>query len=190
MWVSSSTLLFTTLGHYDINTPHTPGKRIIRPPSLMQNHNAVGAAVAEWCECLPSTEENPVQSPAGSPLACGYLTERCRWSGWGKRETIEKTRRPTASSGTIPTCENPVTRPGIETGSPWWERACGSQEDKLADLKPGNTTACSRRVENEIRENGAAPECVGRGKREIPEKTRRPEARFPHVKIRSNPAGD
>ncbi|KAJ8866337.1 hypothetical protein PR048_032180 [Dryococelus australis] len=30
-------------------------------------------------------------------------------------------RRPTASSGTIPTCENPVTRPGIEPGSPWWE---------------------------------------------------------------------
>ncbi|KAJ8867383.1 hypothetical protein PR048_031184 [Dryococelus australis] len=23
--------------------------------------------------------------------------------------------------GTIPTCENPVTRPGIEPGSPWWE---------------------------------------------------------------------
>ncbi|KAJ8872275.1 hypothetical protein PR048_025877 [Dryococelus australis] len=33
----------------------------------------------------------------------------------------EKIRRPTASSGTILTCENPVTRPGIEPGSPWWE---------------------------------------------------------------------
>ncbi|KAJ8889007.1 hypothetical protein PR048_008501 [Dryococelus australis] len=33
----------------------------------------------------------------------------------------KKTRRPTASSSTIPTCENPVTRPGIEPGSPWWE---------------------------------------------------------------------
>ncbi|KAJ8876874.1 hypothetical protein PR048_021322 [Dryococelus australis] len=33
----------------------------------------------------------------------------------------EKTRRPTASSGTIPTCEGPVTLPGIEPGSPWWE---------------------------------------------------------------------
>ncbi|KAJ8868661.1 hypothetical protein PR048_030200 [Dryococelus australis] len=32
----------------------------------------------------------------------------------------EKTRRPAASSGTIPTCENPgVARPGIEPGSPW-----------------------------------------------------------------------
>ncbi|KAJ8874515.1 hypothetical protein PR048_025375 [Dryococelus australis] len=26
-----------------------------------------------------------------------------------------------ASSGTIPTCEYPVTQPGIEHGSPWWE---------------------------------------------------------------------
>ncbi|KAJ8879824.1 hypothetical protein PR048_020432 [Dryococelus australis] len=40
----------------------------------------------------------------------------------GKREIPEKTRRPAASSGTIPTCENPgVARPGIEPGSPWWE---------------------------------------------------------------------
>ncbi|KAJ8875471.1 hypothetical protein PR048_023366 [Dryococelus australis] len=39
--------------------------------------------------------------------------------GRGKREIPLKTRRPTASS--IPTCENPVTQPGIEPGSPWWE---------------------------------------------------------------------
>ncbi|KAJ8875080.1 hypothetical protein PR048_022971 [Dryococelus australis] len=39
----------------------------------------------------------------------------------GKREIPEKTRRLTASSGTIPTCENPVTRPGIEPGLSWWE---------------------------------------------------------------------
>ncbi|KAJ8866293.1 hypothetical protein PR048_032136 [Dryococelus australis] len=38
--------------------------------------------------------------------------------GWG---IAEKTRRPTASSGMIPTCENPVTRPGVEPGSPWRE---------------------------------------------------------------------
>ncbi|KAJ8890174.1 hypothetical protein PR048_009681 [Dryococelus australis] len=41
--------------------------------------------------------------------------------GRGKREISEKTFRPTASSGTIPTCESLVTRPGIEPGSPWWE---------------------------------------------------------------------
>ncbi|KAJ8876047.1 hypothetical protein PR048_023955 [Dryococelus australis] len=40
--------------------------------------------------------------------------------GGGKRDVPEKTRRPTASSGTIPPSENPgVTRPGIEPGSPW-----------------------------------------------------------------------
>ncbi|KAJ8878407.1 hypothetical protein PR048_018985 [Dryococelus australis] len=39
----------------------------------------------------------------------------------GEREIPEKTRRPTASSGTIPTCENPVTRPEIDSGSPLWE---------------------------------------------------------------------
>ncbi|KAJ8890934.1 hypothetical protein PR048_010443 [Dryococelus australis] len=42
--------------------------------------------------------------------------------GREKRDVPEKTRRPAAFSGTIPTCENPgATRPGIEPGSPWWE---------------------------------------------------------------------
>ncbi|KAJ8876002.1 hypothetical protein PR048_023910 [Dryococelus australis] len=42
--------------------------------------------------------------------------------GWGKLNIPEKNRRPAASSGTIPTCENPgVTRPGIESGSSCWE---------------------------------------------------------------------
>ncbi|KAJ8889279.1 hypothetical protein PR048_008777 [Dryococelus australis] len=41
--------------------------------------------------------------------------------GLGKREIPEKTRRPTTSSDTIPTCGNPVTRPGIEPGPPKWE---------------------------------------------------------------------
>ncbi|KAJ8898101.1 hypothetical protein PR048_003461 [Dryococelus australis] len=38
--------------------------------------------------------------------------------GRGKRELPEKTRRPVASSRTIPTCEYPdVSRPGIEPGA-------------------------------------------------------------------------
>ncbi|KAJ8878595.1 hypothetical protein PR048_019176 [Dryococelus australis] len=42
--------------------------------------------------------------------------------GRGKWEVPEKTRRTTAPSDTIPTCENPwATQPGIESGSPWWE---------------------------------------------------------------------
>ncbi|KAJ8890999.1 hypothetical protein PR048_010508 [Dryococelus australis] len=46
---------------------------------------------------------------------------RRRNGGAGEARSPEKTRRPTASSGTIPTCENPVTRPGIEPGLPRWE---------------------------------------------------------------------
>ncbi|KAJ8871794.1 hypothetical protein PR048_028134 [Dryococelus australis] len=50
---------------------------------------------------------------------CGAAPE-CE--GRGKREIPEKTRRPAASSGTIPTCENPGATPlGIEPGSPRWE---------------------------------------------------------------------
>ncbi|KAJ8867209.1 hypothetical protein PR048_031004 [Dryococelus australis] len=42
--------------------------------------------------------------------------------GGKKREIPEKTRRPVASFGTIPTCKNPgVTRSGIEPGTPWCE---------------------------------------------------------------------
>ncbi|KAJ8882876.1 hypothetical protein PR048_014698 [Dryococelus australis] len=41
--------------------------------------------------------------------------------GRGKREILEKTRRLTTSSGTISTGESAVNRPGIESGSPWWE---------------------------------------------------------------------
>ncbi|KAJ8894358.1 hypothetical protein PR048_006988 [Dryococelus australis] len=42
-----------------------------------------------------------------------------RTQGRGKRKIPEKTRRPVASSGTIPSSENPgVNRPGIEPGSP------------------------------------------------------------------------
>ncbi|KAJ8893177.1 hypothetical protein PR048_005760 [Dryococelus australis] len=42
--------------------------------------------------------------------------------GQGKREIPEKTRRPVASSGMIPTCEVPEATPsGIEPGSPRWE---------------------------------------------------------------------
>ncbi|KAJ8891249.1 hypothetical protein PR048_010765 [Dryococelus australis] len=40
----------------------------------------------------------------------------------GAGDIPEISRRPAASSGTIPTCENQgVARPGIERGSPAWE---------------------------------------------------------------------
>ncbi|KAJ8883481.1 hypothetical protein PR048_015325 [Dryococelus australis] len=46
----------------------------------------------------------------------GRMNKVEQWGGM-KREIPEKTRRPTASSGTIPTCKNPVTRPGISACS-------------------------------------------------------------------------
>ncbi|KAJ8881161.1 hypothetical protein PR048_017634 [Dryococelus australis] len=42
--------------------------------------------------------------------------------GWGKREIFEKTRRPAASSGTIPTCKSlGANAAGTEPGSSRWE---------------------------------------------------------------------
>ncbi|KAJ8882488.1 hypothetical protein PR048_014299 [Dryococelus australis] len=54
-----------------------------------------------------------------------------RIKGRGKREISEKACRTTASSGTIPTCENPVTRPGIELGSPWCEASVPNAQPPL-----------------------------------------------------------
>ncbi|KAJ8866110.1 hypothetical protein PR048_033634 [Dryococelus australis] len=47
--------------------------------------------------------------------------EQSGMKGRGKWEIPGKTRRRTASYGMIPTRENPVTRPGMEPESPWWE---------------------------------------------------------------------
>ncbi|KAJ8891115.1 hypothetical protein PR048_010626 [Dryococelus australis] len=53
------------------------------------------------------------------PAPAYFVLELRLQRGW---EIPEKTRRPAASAGTIPTCENPgVTRPEIEPGSPWWD---------------------------------------------------------------------
>ncbi|KAJ8894896.1 hypothetical protein PR048_000203 [Dryococelus australis] len=54
--------------------------------------------------------------------------------GWGEGRSPKKIRRSTASSGTIPTCENPkATRPGFEPGSPWWE---GEQSNLYTTTAP------------------------------------------------------
>ncbi|KAJ8877449.1 hypothetical protein PR048_021904 [Dryococelus australis] len=54
--------------------------------------------------------------------ADGVRMEQRRNARAGKTRDPEKIRRPTASFGTIPTCEIPgVTGLGIEPGSPWWE---------------------------------------------------------------------
>ncbi|KAJ8877448.1 hypothetical protein PR048_021903 [Dryococelus australis] len=59
--------------------------------------------------------------------------------GRGKWEIPEKTRRPTASSGTIPTCEIPMTRSGIKPSSPWWEASVLIAQPPLALSGDGAT---------------------------------------------------
>ncbi|KAJ8894417.1 hypothetical protein PR048_007069 [Dryococelus australis] len=68
--------------------------------------------------------------------------------GRGKRDMPEKTRRPMVSSSTFPTCKNPVTRPGIEPGSPWWEASIltaqppqSPHHSTLAQYSPSSVTA-------------------------------------------------
>ncbi|KAJ8869229.1 hypothetical protein PR048_030801 [Dryococelus australis] len=63
----------------------------------------------------------PECKSGGNGSSARKAADQRRLKERGKREIPEKIRRPTASSGTIPTCENPVTRPGIEPGSPWWK---------------------------------------------------------------------
>ncbi|KAJ8872389.1 hypothetical protein PR048_025993 [Dryococelus australis] len=80
-------------------------------------------------------------------------TEQCRNEGAGEREIPEKTRRPAASSGTIPTCENPgVTQLGIEPDSALDEYSV----KKLATL-----LAAQRRLAF----SAARSELSGRGRR-------------------------
>ncbi|KAJ8878333.1 hypothetical protein PR048_018910 [Dryococelus australis] len=56
--------------------------------------------------------------------------------GGGKRDIPEKTRRPAASSGMIPICENPgVTSPGIELGSPRREAICKKTKWEIPKLR-------------------------------------------------------
>ncbi|KAJ8867908.1 hypothetical protein PR048_031716 [Dryococelus australis] len=76
--------------------------------------------------------------------------------GQGKQEIPEKIRRPAASFGTIPTCKNPVTRPGIEPGSPWWETSVPSAQPpwpQNARLGKG----CRRRSKEGIRAKAKYP---------------------------------
>ncbi|KAJ8897433.1 hypothetical protein PR048_002779 [Dryococelus australis] len=62
----------------------------------------------------PTHATNKQSKTAGVPVRVKRFDLESRWGllsvgmkGRGKREIPEKTRRPTASSGTIPTCENP-----------------------------------------------------------------------------------
>ncbi|KAJ8880513.1 hypothetical protein PR048_016983 [Dryococelus australis] len=74
-----------------------------------------------YVPCGPAMRSSDVRWSRGKVSLGAASTPRsgAGMKGRGKWEIPEKTRRP--SSGTSPTCENPVTRPGIEPGSPWWE---------------------------------------------------------------------
>ncbi|KAJ8880929.1 hypothetical protein PR048_017402, partial [Dryococelus australis] len=101
----------TTHHHHDL-TSSAP-TTVIRQPSSSLLH-----------ALLNSFDNNPWKKKSLSVTACILaltLTSGTGNEGRGKREIPEKTRHPAASSGTIPTCESPVARPGIEPGSPWWE---------------------------------------------------------------------
>ncbi|KAJ8869798.1 hypothetical protein PR048_028806 [Dryococelus australis] len=94
-----------------------------------RQHSGTAAGMRNELEEKRPAKQRPL--PTSVPLSWKSTTvsQRIMWvpdtgagkKGRGKREIPEKTRRPTASSGAIPICENPVTRPGIEPGSPWWE---------------------------------------------------------------------
>ncbi|KAJ8891644.1 hypothetical protein PR048_004172 [Dryococelus australis] len=84
----------------------------------------------------------PIQRPA--PAATYGAAPDSK--GGGKREIPEKTRRPVASSGTIPTCDNlEATPPGIEPGTPW--------EASSVTTTPSRTLTVLRKRERERREN-------------------------------------
>ncbi|KAJ8897054.1 hypothetical protein PR048_002400 [Dryococelus australis] len=71
--------------------------------------------------------------------------EQRRKQGREKRKIPEKTRRPAASFGTIPTCENSgMTPPRIEPGSPWWEAS------SLATIPPRPLKGTGRSCHSEL----------------------------------------
>ncbi|KAJ8870789.1 hypothetical protein PR048_027088 [Dryococelus australis] len=52
----------------------------------------------------------------------GVVWSSAGMQAWGKRDISKNIRQPAASSGTIPTCDNPrATPPGIEQGAKWWQ---------------------------------------------------------------------
>ncbi|KAJ8870329.1 hypothetical protein PR048_029350 [Dryococelus australis] len=86
-----------------------------------------GSAIilSHWCRSITAATSGVVEKRKKTRMLrfifCEYGAAP---EGRGAGETgdpREKPRRTTASSGTIPACENGVTRPGTEPGPPWRE---------------------------------------------------------------------
>ncbi|KAJ8875040.1 hypothetical protein PR048_022930 [Dryococelus australis] len=87
--------------------------------TITWQHFARGPSVSL---CENPRRDEAIKMQLDVPLVACRLITQPPATGGGKREIPEKTRRTVASSGTIPTCENPGgIRPGTEPGSPWWE---------------------------------------------------------------------
>ncbi|KAJ8876043.1 hypothetical protein PR048_023951 [Dryococelus australis] len=106
------------------------------PPSLQTIHRARltnGFWPSHLHHMSPHTRQDAASVTSGDKVehrTCvkfpfSVVTDKDRgvgMQGRGKRNIPEITRRPAASSGMIPTCENTVaTLSGIEPGSPCWE---------------------------------------------------------------------
>ncbi|KAJ8887155.1 hypothetical protein PR048_013370 [Dryococelus australis] len=75
-----------------------------------------------------------------------------RNEGAGEKGGPEKTRRPTALSGTIPKCENFVTWPVIEPRPPWWEASRLTQREERKKNLAVNRAVCLTLSTGKVRE--------------------------------------
>ncbi|KAJ8897327.1 hypothetical protein PR048_002673 [Dryococelus australis] len=104
---------------------------------------------------VPLTAGGGTRISQRSDLAISQYSAELKWRG--KREIPEKksNHRPAASSGTIPTCENPgATHTGIEPGSPWWETS------RLTAQPPRLPKPSKKSPRQGFRKAGCSDECT------------------------------
>ncbi|KAJ8893188.1 hypothetical protein PR048_005773 [Dryococelus australis] len=140
-WLETSWPTADLLEHHK-NRRHV-GSSILMPLGLARKHTIPGEyGAAPELQGLGKWDiAEKIHRPAISSFTKTLLPKSGSGSarGGGERSIPEKIRRPMASSDTIPTCESPVTRPGIEPGLPWWEAS-------VLIAQPPNTPACIFRI--------------------------------------------
>ncbi|KAJ8898026.1 hypothetical protein PR048_003386 [Dryococelus australis] len=105
-----------------------PGRRQRRPSGQTRNHGRRPAPAAALRGERSVTVGRIRVLPSTVDRCTGII-------GRGKRNIPEKTHRLTVSYGKISTCENPVTRPGVEPGSPWWEASMLTAQPQLVCVR-------------------------------------------------------